>query len=100
MRTIKKVVDPDFIINPGRVIAKEGEVFEALTPDESLGDASGITVENVEQVKEKLAEAIGAEWVSDNPADLIFYSRDFTVFSGEAPNIAVIPKRSKKFRAL
>lgn len=100
LRTIKKVVDPDFIINPGRVISKEGEVYEALTPDESLGDASGITAENVKQVKEKIAEAIGAEWVSDNPADLIFYSRDFTVFSGEAPNIAAIPKTIEEVQSI
>ncbi len=100
LRTIKKAVDPDFIINPGRVISKEGEVYNALTLDESLGDASGITVDNVKQVAEKLGEAIGKEWVSDNPADLIFYSRDFTVFSGERPNIAAIPKTIEDLQSI
>ncbi len=92
LRTIKKAVDPDFIINPDRVISKEGEVFAPLSPDESLGDEAGITVSNVKQVREKLGKAIGDDWVSDNPVDANFYSRDFTIFSGERPNIVVLPR--------
>ncbi len=100
LRTIKKVVDPNFIINPDRVISKDGEAFQALTPDESLGDNAGITVDNVKQVAEKLKEAIGDEWVSDNPVDLGHYSRDFTIYSGERPNIVVLPKTIEEIQKI
>jgi FAD/FMN-containing dehydrogenase len=92
LRAVKSVVDPDFIINPGHIVSKDDESYEPLAPDESLGEMAGITITNVKKVREKLAEAVGSEWVSDNPADLNCYSRDFTTFSGERPNVVVLPQ--------
>jgi len=75
-------------MNPGRIIKDEDTEWQPL----EVGDGeTGLTVSNVGTVKEKLSEAIGGDWVSDNPADLSAYGRDFTIFSGERPNIVAMP---------
>ena len=61
-------------------------------PDESLGDNAGVTFDNVKQVAVKLKEAIGEEWIAGHPVDLGHYSRDFTIYSGERPNIVTLPR--------
>ncbi len=51
----------------------------------------GINVENMKAVVAKLKEAIGENWVSDDPAVLTAYSRDFTITPGRWPNVVVLP---------
>ncbi len=53
--------------------------------------ALGINSENLESVLEKLQNAIGKEWVSNDPAVLTCYSRDFTIVPGRWPHIVAIP---------
>jgi len=52
---------------------------------------TGINTENLAIVLEKLQNAIGKQWVSDDPAHLASYSRDFTIVPGRWPNIVVLP---------
>ncbi len=93
LKHIKGILDPDNIMNPGRIIKDEDPPWRPL----KVGDGeAGITVANVAKVKEKLSAAIGAEWVSDNPADLSSYGRDFTITSGERPNIVVMPESTEE----
>ena len=50
-----------------------------------------ITLENLESAKAELAAALGADWVSDDPAILTTYSRDMTPQMGRWPNLVVLP---------
>jgi FAD/FMN-containing dehydrogenase len=89
LKHIKSILDPNNVLNPGRILKDEDEEWQPL----STGDGEiGLTIANLKQVREKLEESVGASWVSDNPADLNCYSRDFTIFSGERPNIVVLPE--------
>ncbi len=60
----------------------------------------GINTENINAVVEKLKAAIGDEWVSDDPAILTAYSRDFTIVPANLPNIVVIPGSTEDVQAV
>ncbi len=51
----------------------------------------GLTMDNLKVVHEKLIEALGPEWVSDDPAILTCYFRDFTARVGKWPNLVALP---------
>ncbi len=55
----------------------------------------GINRENIKEVMEKLKDAIGENWVSDDPAVLTAYSRDFTITPGNWPHIVVLPESTE-----
>jgi FAD/FMN-containing dehydrogenase len=97
LKCIKAFADPDNILNPGRTIHEGDETWQ---PAEVIEGQSGLTVENLKLVKEKLGEALGSGWVSDNPVDLSSYGRDFTVFSGERPNIVTMPTSTEEVQAI
>jgi len=59
-----------------------------------------LTVSNLQKVKDKLSEIVGEEWVSDNPVDLNAYGRDFTIFAGERPNLAVLPRTTEEVQGI
>lgn len=50
-----------------------------------------ISLANIMAAVAELAEAIGEEWVSDDPVILTTYSRDMTPQHGRWPNIVVLP---------
>jgi len=89
LKHIKGFLDPENILNPGRILREEDKGWE---PPKVPEGAIGLTVENLKEVVGKLRECVGQEWVSDNPVDLISHGRDFTVFSGERPNIVILPE--------
>ncbi len=89
LKHIKNMLDPDNILNPGRIIREEDKEWMPLSVREG---EIGLTVANLKEIKGKLAECVGEEWVSDNPVDLSSYGRDFTIFSGERPNLVIFPK--------
>ena len=97
LKRIKGFLDPDHILNPGRTVTAEDPDWHPLRVRDG---ETGLTVSNLKEVKDKLALCLGAEWVSDNPADLIGYSRDFTVFSGERPNLVVLPDSTEQVQAV
>ena len=88
LKHIKGFLDPDNILNPDRTIKDDDGEWQ---PAEVGKGEIGLTVDNLKVVTKKLGEALGSEWVSDNPADLSPYGRDFSIFSGERPNIVVLP---------
>jgi len=100
IRTIKAVMDPRGILNPGRYVSQQGPVFEPLKVELETREDTGIEEENIKAVEEKLKEAVGAEWVTANPADLSSYGRDFTIYSGERPNIVVLPASTAEVQAV
>lgn len=97
LKRIKGLMDPDGILNPGRTVQDEDKAWE---PAKVLEGQTGLTVENLKIVKDKLGEAIGSEWVSDNPVDVSPYGRDFTIFSGERPNIVTLPASTEDVQAI
>ena len=97
LKHIKKMLDPDHIMNPGRIVKEEDPEWLPLQTREG---EIGLTVSNLQEVKNKLAEMVGEEWVSDNPVDLSVYGRDFTIFAGERPNIAVLPRTTEEVQAI
>ncbi len=97
LKHIKGMLDPDNIMNPGRIIKDEDSEWQAPATREG---AIGLTVANLKEVKDKLAEIVGPEWVSDNPVDLNAYGRDFTIFSGERPNVAVLPRTTEEVQGI
>jgi len=97
LKHIKGILDPENIMNPGRILREEDPGWKAL---EVGNGGTGLTVSKVQEVKEKLSEAIGEEWVSDNPADLSSYGRDFTIFSGERPNIVAMPASTEEVQKI
>jgi len=60
----------------------------------------GINTENINAVVEKLKTAIGDQWVSDDPAVLTAYSRDFTIVPGNWPNIVALPGSTEDVQAI
>lgn len=97
LKRIKGFLDPDNIMNPGRILRDSDPEWQPL----AVGDGeTGLTESNLKVVKEKLAEAVGASWVTDNPVDLSSYGRDFTIFSGERPNIAVLPETTEQLQSI
>ena len=97
LKHIKRMLDPDNVMNPGRIVKEEDPEWKPLQTREG---EIGLTVSNLQEVKNKLAEAVGEEWVSDNPVDLSAYGRDFTIFAGERPNIAVLPRTTEEVQAI
>lgn len=97
LKHIKGIMDPGNIMNPGRILKDEDPGWTAL---EVGNGETGLTVSNVKEVKEKMSQAIGEEWVSDNPADLSSYGRDFTIFSGERPNIVAMPASTEEVQKI
>ena len=97
LKHIKGILDPENIMNPGRILKDEDPGW---TPLEVGNGETGLTVSKVKEVKEKMSQAIGAEWVSDNPADLSSYGRDFTIFSGERPNIVAMPASTEEVQKI
>lgn len=95
IRTIKSVTDPKETLNPGRLVSLEEKGYSPLAVEIETEQDTGIESGNLKTVEEKLREAIGKEWVSSNPADLSVYGRDFTIYSGERPNIVVLPKTTE-----
>ena len=97
LKHIKGILDPDNIMNPGRILKDGDPDWEPLR----VGNGErGLTVSNVKEVKEKISQAIGEQWVSDNPADLSSYGRDFTIFSGERPNIVAMPASTEEVQKI
>jgi FAD/FMN-containing dehydrogenase len=97
LKHIKKMLDPENVMNPGRIIKDEDAEWQPL----QTGDGEiGLTVSNIKEVKSKLAEKVGEQWVSNNPVDLSAYGRDFTIFSGERPNIAVLPRTTEEVQSV
>ncbi len=100
VRTIKAVMDPGFLINPGRYVRKEDRCYEPLQVMFQTASDTGIEEENLCEVERALAEVVGPEWVSQNRADLSAYGRDFTIFSGERPNIVVLPETTDQVQKI
>lgn len=100
LSTIKAVVDPQGILNPGRYVQKEDATYRALRVEYPGVEATGIDADNLEEVERKLKEVVGAEWVSSNRADLSVYGRDFTIFSGERPNLVVLPQSTEEVQGV
>ena len=97
LKHIKGILDPENIMNPGRILKDGDPDWEPLR----VGNGErGLTVSNVKEVKEKISQAIGEQWVSDNPADLSSYGRDFTIFSGERPNIVAMPASTEEVQKI
>lgn len=97
LKHIKSILDPQNILNPGRIVQEEDPDWRPL---EVRSAEKGLTVVNVAEVKEKISEAIGSEWVSDNPVDLSSYGRDFTIFSGERPNLVAMPASTEEVQKI
>ncbi len=89
LKHIKAFQDPENILNPGRIIREEDPEWEPLKSREG---ETGLTVDNLKEVLQKLQAVVGEEWASDNPVDVGGYGRDFTIFSGERPNIVILPE--------
>ena len=100
VRTVKGVMDPGFLFNPGRYVREADPVFEPLEVAFKTEADTGIEEENISQVEAALAAVVGAEWVSQNRADLSAYGRDFTIFSGERPNIVVLPETTEQVQRI
>ena len=96
IRTVKAVMDPQCILNPGRYVSPGDPVYEPPQVELETDEDTGIEEENLKVVEEKLVEAVGRDWVSSNRADLTAYGRDFTVFSGERPNLVVLPQTTEE----
>ncbi len=95
LKHIKGFLDPENILNPGRIVREEDQAWE---PPRVPEGEIGLTVDNLKKVLEKLRECVGEDWVSDNPVDLISHGRDFTVFSGERPNIVILPETKEQIQ--
>jgi FAD/FMN-containing dehydrogenase len=96
LRTVKSITDPGGILNPGRYVSLDDPGYVPPSVGIDIQEDTGVTADNVHTVEEKLKEAIGEEWVSSNPADLSSYGRDFTIYSGERPNIVVLPQTTEE----
>lgn len=55
---------------------------------------------SLKEVVNELKELIGEEWVSDHPADLTVYAKDFTIVPGCRPDIVVLPKTTKNVQGI
>lgn len=99
IRTVKSVVDPKGILNPGRYVSRQ-DPCHAPPVQAPLANSAGIQESDVRSVEELLREVVGEEWVSSNPADLSAYGRDFTIFSGERPNLVVLPATTEEVQKI
>jgi FAD/FMN-containing dehydrogenase len=95
LRTIKSVTDPAGTLNPGRYVSLDDQPYIPPSVDFDTDEDTGVTADNIRSAEEKLREAIGEKWVTSNPADLAAYGRDFTIYSGERPNIVVLPESTE-----
>ena len=95
LRTIKSVTDPKGTLNPGRNVSLDDQGYIPPSVEIETEEDTGVTAGNIISVEEKLKEAIGEKWVTSNPADLSAYGRDFTIYSGERPNIVVLPETTE-----
>jgi len=96
IRTVKAIMDPDGIINPGRYVTVDDPCYSPLPVAFETSEDTGIEMGNIQSAIEKLKDTLGDEWVTSNPADLAAYGRDFTIFSGERPNIVVLPQSTEE----
>ncbi len=96
LRTIKSIIDPQGILNPGRYVSLEDPGYSPLSVEIETEEDTGIESDNIRTVEQKLKEALGDEWVTSNPADLVAYGRDFTIYSGERPNLVVLPQSTEE----
>jgi FAD/FMN-containing dehydrogenase len=97
LKHIKGFLDPENVLNPGRILKEEDKAWE---PPKVPEGEIGLTVGNLKEVMGKLRECVGEDWVSDNPVDLINHGRDFTVFSGERPNIVILPESKEQIQQI
>ena len=97
LKHIKSFLDPENLLNPGRILREEDRAWQP--PNVPEGEI-GLTVDNLKEVVEKLKACVGEDWVSDNPVDLISHGRDFTVFSGERPNIVILPESTEQIQQI
>lgn len=100
IQTVKSVVDPKGILNPGRYVSRQDPCHVLPSVEASPEGFAGIQESDVRSVEELLREAVGEQWVSSNPADLSAYGRDFTIFSGERPNLVVLPATTEEVRKI
>ncbi len=100
LRTIKDIVDPNWILNPGRYVTQDIPPYTPPSVEFETEEDTGVEQGNIASVEEKLKEVVGEEWVSSNPVDLIGYGRDFTIFSGERPNIVVLPENTEQVQEI
>ncbi len=96
IRTIKSVTDPKGTLNPGRYVSLDDQGYSPLPVGIDTEKDTGIESGNLNTVEQKLKDALGKQWVSSNPADLSVYGRDFTIYSGERPNIVVLPETTEE----
>jgi FAD/FMN-containing dehydrogenase len=97
LKRIKGFLDPQNVLNPGRILREEDRAWQ---PPKVPEGEIGLTLANLKEVVEKLKASVGEDWVSDNPVDLISHGRDFTVFSGERPNIVVLPESKEQIQQI
>ncbi len=100
LRVIKEIMDPECIINPGRYVSKDDPQYCPPTVEVATEEDTGIEESNVRVVADKLKEIVGERWVSTNRADLAAYGRDFTIYSGERPNIVVLPQSTEEMQGV
>ena len=86
LRKIKDLMDPDGILNPQVDYLFTKEKSELKKPD-----IPSPSVEGLEEAIKEIREKIGEEWVSNHPAELTSYARDFTVTPGTPPDMIVLP---------
>ena len=96
LRTIKSLTDPKAILNPGRYVSLENQGYSPYPIGIDTEQDTGIESDNLRAVEQELKGALGEQWVTSNPADLAAYGRDFTIYSGERPNIVVLPETTKE----
>lgn len=98
LKHIKAFLDPQNVLNPGRILLLDED--KGWQPPKVPEGEIGLTVANLTEVVGKLKACVGPDWVSDNPVDLISHGRDFTVFSGERPNIVVLPDSKEQVQQI
>ena len=96
LSTIKSVTDPKGILNPGRYVSLDDQGYSPLPVGIDTEQDTGIESDNLRAVEQRIKEALGEAWVSSNPVDLSAYGRDFTIYSGERPNIVVLPETTEE----
>ncbi|MDD5224570.1 MAG: FAD-binding oxidoreductase [bacterium] len=95
LRRIKQLMDPEGILNP-----QVEYLFDPKKVEKSNFDIPPLTQETLTEAVAALKKAIGDQWVSDRPADLSSYGHDFTVVTGQRPNVVVLPLNTKDVQAI
>jgi len=62
--------------------------------------ARGMNPDSLREAKKEFEEALGAEWVSDSPAVLTCYHRDFTIIVGNKPQLVVLPSSTEEVQSV